>query len=91
MNNWDRTYKCDEVMIDGIKSGAQVWTAIISGPSPRAAGSLDITVDSAHGHAQIRLSMTPQEMHDLAFNLNVHANRLKEFEAEVATLTKEAA
>jgi hypothetical protein len=90
MNTWDRTFKLDVVKVDGYKASAQVWTAITSDNST-AAGSLEITVDSAHGHAQIRLSMTPQEMHDVAFNLNVHANRLKELEAEVATLTKEAA
>ena len=90
MNTRDRTFKMDVVKIDGHNACAQVWTAITSDNST-AAGSLEITVDSAHGHAQIRLSMTPQQMHDVAFNLNVHANRLKELEAEVATLTKEAA
>ena len=90
MNTWDRTFKLDVVKIDSYNAIAQVWTAITADNST-AAGGLEITVDSAHGHAQIRLSMTPQEMHDVAFNLNVHANRLKELEAEVATLTKEAA
>lgn len=91
MNNWKRTFKMDAVNIEGYMASVQVWTAITDSPASTATGSLDISVDSAHGHATIRMDLTPQQMHDIAFNLNVHANRLKELEAEAAARAQEAA
>ena len=91
MSNWKRTFKMDDIHIDDYKATAQVWTAITDAPGARAIGSLDISVDTDNGHASIRMNMTPQQMHDLAFNLNVHANRLKELTDEAETLKLEAA
>jgi hypothetical protein len=89
MSNWKRTFKMDVVNVDGHNACAQVWSAITD--ASNALASIGISVDTDHGHASIRMALTPQQMHDLAFNLNVHANRLKELEAEAAALTQEAA
>ena len=89
MSNWNRTFKMDAVNADGYKATAQVWSAISD--AGVAIGSLDIGVDTDHGHASIRLALTPKQMHDIAFNLNVHANRLEELKAEAALLAQEAA
>ena len=91
MKNWDRTFKKDEVRIDGYRGSVDVWSAIHETPAIRALGKIEIHIDSDHGSATTSFYMTPQQMHDLAFNLNVHANRLKELEAEAAALTQEAA
>ena len=91
MTNWKRTFKMDAINVDGYKATAQVWTAITDAPKCRALGSHEISVDSDNGHASIRMNMTPQQMHDLAFNLNVHANRLKDLAIEADTMVQEAA
>jgi hypothetical protein len=91
MSNWSRTFRADEVNLDGRRSCANVWTAIHDEPTVRALGKVEIHVDSDHGQSVAAIYMTPKEMHEFAFNLNVHANRLEELEAEAALLVREAA
>ena len=91
MNHWERTYRTDDIRIDGYMTSICVYSAISN--EGKAVATMNIEMDSKNGHSSNRVTLTPAQMHSIAKALTRHADRIEnDLAAEAAAIAqKEAA
>lgn len=88
MSHWDSTYEINRVAVsDG--ASADVWTAISD--MGNLVGTLEIDIRVSNGHSRSSIALTSEQMKEVAWMLNRHANRLDVLKHELDYLQTKAA